>query len=62
MAVWSYPPTRKQVVATVLLFAAGASLFGYGAYLSLANVEPQRARAKARSEFVRERLRKVIGD
>ncbi|CAN0841102.1 hypothetical protein LINGRAHAP2_LOCUS3093 [Linum grandiflorum] len=44
----------------VLMFTAGASLFSYGAYLSLKNVEPQQARTRARNDFVKERIRKLI--
>ncbi|CAN1303041.1 hypothetical protein LINPERPRIM_LOCUS25699 [Linum perenne] len=46
----------------VLMFAAGASLFGYGAYMSMKNVEPQQERTRARNEFVKERIRKLIGE
>ncbi|KAB5552967.1 hypothetical protein DKX38_010278 [Salix brachista] len=49
--IWSYPPTRKQLAATIGLFLTGASLSVYGAYMSLANIAPQQARAKARVEI-----------
>ncbi|CAN1303042.1 hypothetical protein LINPERPRIM_LOCUS25699 [Linum perenne] len=62
MSIWSYPPTRRQAAAMVLMFAAGASLFGYGAYMSMKNVEPQQERTRARNEFVKERIRKLIGE
>ncbi|XP_062003574.1 uncharacterized protein LOC133721075 [Rosa rugosa] len=62
MVVWSYPPTRKQLVVTACCFVAGMGLFGVGAHLSLANVGPQQERVKARREFVKDRLRKLLDD
>ena len=58
--IWSYPPTRKQLAATIGLFLSGASLSVYGAYKSLANIAPQQARAKARSDYIKDRLRKML--
>ncbi|XP_015951422.1 uncharacterized protein LOC107476176 [Arachis duranensis] len=62
MVLWSYPPTRKQVVASAAVFVTGASLVGAGAYLSMANIGPQQARAKARSEEIKKLLRKFLDD
>ncbi|KAJ6698405.1 hypothetical protein OIU79_011837 [Salix purpurea] len=58
--IWSYPPTRKQLAATIGLFLTGASLSVYGAYMSLANIAPQQARAKARRDYIKDRLRKMV--
>ena len=60
--IWAYPPTRKQLAATVGLFPTGASLSVYGAYMSLANIAPQQARTKARSDYIKDRLRKMLDD
>jgi hypothetical protein len=60
--MWSYPPTVRQIAVTGGVFVVGASLFGAGAYLSYVNVAPQQARAKERSEAMRNYLRKRIGD
>ncbi|XP_004303518.1 PREDICTED: uncharacterized protein LOC101291938 [Fragaria vesca subsp. vesca] len=62
MVVWSYPPTRKQHVVMACCFVAGIGLFGVGAHLSLENVGPQQERVKARREFVKDRLRKLLDD
>ncbi|GAY33011.1 hypothetical protein WN944_004782 [Citrus x changshan-huyou] len=62
MVVWSYPPTRKQLAMSIAFFITGVSLFTAGAYLSLVNVAPQQARAKARKDFVKARLRKLLDD
>ncbi|KAK9921390.1 hypothetical protein M0R45_029901 [Rubus argutus] len=40
----------------------GIGLFAVGAHLSLANVGPQQERVKARREFVKDRLRKLLDD
>ncbi|KAK3226943.1 hypothetical protein Dsin_006805 [Dipteronia sinensis] len=52
MVVWSYPPTPKQLAMTIGFFISGASLFAAGAYLSLVNIAPQQARAKAHADIV----------
>ncbi|XP_076923082.1 uncharacterized protein LOC143585100 [Bidens hawaiensis] len=62
MVFWSYPPTRNQVAGSAIVFIAGATLFAAGAYLSFVNIEPQQARAKARSDYVKSRLRKLLQD
>lgn len=62
MVLWSYPPTPGQLKVTALCFVAGASLFGVGAYLSFANIAPQQARVKARKDFVKDRIRKLLDD
>ncbi|KMT06698.1 hypothetical protein BVRB_7g158610 [Beta vulgaris subsp. vulgaris] len=60
--LWAYPPTRRQMVATAVGMGIGVTMIVVGAYLSFANVAPQQARAKARSDFVRQRLRKFLDD
>ncbi|KAL3716022.1 hypothetical protein ACJRO7_007742 [Eucalyptus globulus] len=60
--MWGYPPTRRQLAATIGVFAAGATLIAVGIHLSFANIAPQKARAKARGEFVRSRLRTFLED
>ncbi|XP_024960917.1 uncharacterized protein LOC112501504 isoform X3 [Cynara cardunculus var. scolymus] len=62
MVFWSYPPTPKQLAGSAIVFVTGAALFTAGAYLSFANIAPQQARAKARSDYVRARLRKLLQD
>ncbi|CAN6719614.1 unnamed protein product [Malus baccata var. baccata] len=62
MVVWSYPPTRKQLAVTAFCFVTGVALFAVGAHLSLANVGPQQDRVKARRDFVKDRLRKLLDD
>ncbi|XP_015581683.1 uncharacterized protein LOC8283156 [Ricinus communis] len=62
MVLWSYPPTKNQLLVTVGLAIAGASLIAYGAHLSLVNVAPQQARAKARKDYIKDRLRKMLDD
>ncbi|XP_008243651.1 PREDICTED: uncharacterized protein LOC103341874 [Prunus mume] len=62
MAVWSYPPTPKQLAVTACCFVTGVALFAVGAHLSLANVGPQQDRVKARRNFVKDRLRKLLDD
>ena len=62
MVVWSYPPTARQLAVTAGVFVMGASLVGVGAYLSFANIAPQQARARARSEAIKKRLRKLLDD
>ncbi|KNA06203.1 hypothetical protein SOVF_183230 [Spinacia oleracea] len=46
---------------TMGFFLGGISLFVVGVHYSYKNVAPQQARTKARSEFVREYLRKKHG-
>ncbi|XP_071719807.1 uncharacterized protein [Rutidosis leptorrhynchoides] len=60
MVFWSYPPTRNQLTGSAIIFITGATLFAAGAYLSFANIGPQQARAKARSDYVKSRLRKLL--
>ncbi|OIW16934.1 hypothetical protein TanjilG_18622 [Lupinus angustifolius] len=62
MVVWSYPPTARQLAATATVFVIGASLISVGAYLSYANIAPQQAHAKARSEAIKKQLRKILDD
>ncbi|XP_031380865.1 uncharacterized protein LOC116195695 [Punica granatum] len=62
MVFFSYPPTRKQLAVTVGVFATGVSLIAVGIHLSFANIGPQQARTKARSDFVKARLRKFLDD
>ncbi|KMZ64840.1 hypothetical protein ZOSMA_34G01200 [Zostera marina] len=60
-SIWRYPPTPKQMVTTALCFLTSAAIFSYGAHLSYANVAPQQARIKARSDLLREHLRRKYG-
>ncbi|XP_062115499.1 uncharacterized protein LOC133829743 isoform X1 [Humulus lupulus] len=57
-----YSQTRRQVAVTAALFAAGVSFMGVGAHLAYSNVEAEQARLKARRDFVKDRLRKLIDD
>ncbi|XP_073272427.1 uncharacterized protein [Primulina huaijiensis] len=59
--VLCFPSTPKKLAATVAFFLAGGSLFAAGLHLSYVNVAPQQARIKARTDFVKERLRKKYG-
>ncbi|KAI6688084.1 hypothetical protein NL676_024912 [Syzygium grande] len=55
--------TWRQLAVTIdVLAAADASLIAAGIHLSYANVASQQARAKARSDFVKSRLRKLLDD
>ncbi|XP_057536126.1 uncharacterized protein LOC130814122 [Amaranthus tricolor] len=60
--LWAYPPTRRQLVATAVGVSIGVTMISVGAYLSFANIAPQQARAKARSDFLKQRLRKFLDD
>ncbi|THG05924.1 hypothetical protein TEA_007015 [Camellia sinensis var. sinensis] len=63
MVLWSsYPPTPNQLAATVACFVAGATLFAVGVHLSFTNVATQQARTKARNDFIKARLRKLLQD
>ncbi|PON43730.1 bric-a-brac protein [Parasponia andersonii] len=62
MVPWSYPQTPRQLGATAVLFVAGVSLMGVGAHLAYSNVEAQQARVKARTDFVKDRLRRLLDD
>ncbi|KMZ59657.1 hypothetical protein ZOSMA_66G00770 [Zostera marina] len=59
--VFNFPHTRSQLAATLALFTTGAALFSYGAHLSFVNIEPQQNRVKARSDFVKDYLRRKYG-
>lgn len=62
MVFWSYPPTRKQLIVTVCGLVTGATFFAVGAHLSFTNIAPQQQRTKARSDFVKARLKKLLED
>ncbi|EOY08381.1 PREDICTED: uncharacterized protein LOC18598326 [Theobroma cacao] len=62
MVLWSYPPTVKQLAVTIGFCLTGTSLMAVGAYLSLVNIAPQQERAQARSQYVKDRLRKMLDD
>ncbi|CAK9159871.1 unnamed protein product, partial [Ilex paraguariensis] len=62
MVLWAYPPTPKQLAVTVGFVIAGVTCFAVGAHLSFANIAPQQARTKARDDFVKDRLRKLLDD
>ncbi|KAI4364050.1 hypothetical protein MLD38_020193 [Melastoma candidum] len=57
MVLWPYPPTGNQLKLTVVACAAGAALMAAGIHLSYANIAPQQARTKARSDYVKSRVR-----
>ncbi|XP_068662367.1 uncharacterized protein [Aristolochia californica] len=61
MVFGCFPSTPKQAALTLCCFLTGVSLFVIGAHLSYANVAPQQARIKARSDLLREHLRKRYG-
>ncbi|KAG8479830.1 hypothetical protein CXB51_029522 [Gossypium anomalum] len=62
MVLWSYPPTAKQLAVTIGFCLTGASFIAAGACLSFVNIGPQQERAKARSQYVKDRLRKMLDD
>ncbi|GMN39490.1 hypothetical protein TIFTF001_008738 [Ficus carica] len=62
MVFWSYPPTPGQLATTAVCFAVGVSFFAVGVYISFSNIEPQQARVKARRDFIKDRLRKLLDD
>nr|GMD88384.1 uncharacterized protein At2g29880-like isoform X2 [Ipomoea batatas] len=62
MVMWSYPPTPKQLSLTLCGVAVGISFICAGAYLSYANIGPQQARAKARKDYLKARLRHLLKD
>ncbi|OMO82423.1 hypothetical protein CCACVL1_11954 [Corchorus capsularis] len=62
MVFWSYPPTAKQLALTIGFCLTGVSLIAAGAYLSFENIAPQQECAKARSQYVKDRLRKMLDD
>ncbi|KAB2006851.1 hypothetical protein ERO13_D11G337600v2 [Gossypium hirsutum] len=62
MVLWSYPPTAKQLTVTIGFCLTGASFIAAGAYLSFVNIGPQQERVKARSQYVKDRLRKMLDD
>lgn len=47
---------------TVGVFLGGAGLFGYGLHLWHINAAPQRARIKARNDFVMQELKRKYGE
>ena len=59
--VLCFPSTPKKLLMTVACFVFGATLFAVGVHFSYVNIAPQQARAKARNDFVKERLRKKYG-
>ncbi|KAL6005364.1 hypothetical protein ACLOJK_005930 [Asimina triloba] len=61
MVFMCYPSTPRKVVMNLACFVTGVSLFAIGAHLSYANIAPQQARIKARSDFVKEHFRKKFG-
>lgn len=60
--MWPFPPTPKQLTLTICGLLTGVTLIAVGAHLSFANVAPQQARAQARKDFVKARLRKLLED
>lgn len=59
--VTCYPSTPKKMLMTFGIFFGGASIFAAGLHLSYVNVAPQQARTKARSDYVRQRLKQKYG-
>ncbi|KAM6570277.1 hypothetical protein CsatB_018262 [Cannabis sativa] len=57
-----YPQTRRQLAVTAVLFVAGVSFMGVGAHLAYSNLDAEQARLKARRDFVKDRLRKLIDE
>lgn len=57
-----YPATGRQMAASGAFFVVGVSLVGIGTYLSFVNIAPQQARMKARSEALKNYIRKRLGD
>ncbi|MBA0654916.1 hypothetical protein Goklo_021817, partial [Gossypium klotzschianum] len=47
---------------TIGICLTGASFIAAGAYLSFVNIGPQQERVKARSQYVKDRLRKMLDD
>lgn len=62
MVFFTYPPTRKQLAVTAVVFATGISLIAYGIYHSSDNIAAQQAQVKERKDFVKARLRKILDD
>ncbi|KAM3266357.1 hypothetical protein CQW23_02717 [Capsicum baccatum] len=62
MVFWSFPPTPKQLKFTIAGVAAGITLITAGAYLSYSNIAPQQARAKARKDYIKARLKQLVQD
>jgi len=60
--LWAYPPTPRQLAVTAAGAALGLALMSAGAYLSFVNIGPQQARTKARSDYIKQRLRKMLDD
>ncbi|KAJ6989132.1 hypothetical protein NC653_021880 [Populus alba x Populus x berolinensis] len=55
-----FPSTPKKLAMTIGLFASGAALFALGLHQCYVNNAPQRARVKARNDFVRERGYRLV--
>ncbi|KAK4792477.1 hypothetical protein SAY86_022912 [Trapa natans] len=62
MVFFLYPPTRKQLAVTAVVFSAGLSLIAFGIYHSSDNIAAQQSRVEARKEFVKARIRKILDD
>ncbi|PIN14181.1 hypothetical protein CDL12_13187 [Handroanthus impetiginosus] len=61
MVTWPYP-TRKQLTLTICGLLTGVAFIAVGAHLSFSNIGPQQARAQARKDFLKARLRKFLED
>ncbi|KAK1261992.1 hypothetical protein QJS04_geneDACA019515 [Acorus gramineus] len=55
-------PFPRDLVWSACMFATGLTFFSVGAYLSYINIAPQQARAKARSDMLREYIRRKFGN
>ncbi|XP_011627160.1 uncharacterized protein LOC105421431 [Amborella trichopoda] len=56
-----FPTTPWEKARTAGLFLFGLSLFMVGAHLSSVKMGPEQARIKARSDLLREHLKKKYG-
>ncbi|KAL0337044.1 UNVERIFIED_CONTAM: hypothetical protein Scaly_1979500 [Sesamum calycinum] len=62
MVLWPYSPTPKQLTLHICGFLTAAIFIAVGTHLSFSNIAPQQARAQARKDFLKARLRKLLED
>ncbi|KAF6169273.1 hypothetical protein GIB67_013703 [Kingdonia uniflora] len=55
-----FSSSRYSFAITIGCFITGSSLFGIGAYLSFVNIAPQQARAKARTDYIKQLLQNKL--
>uniref|UniRef100_A0A7N0UWX8 Transmembrane protein n=1 Tax=Kalanchoe fedtschenkoi TaxID=63787 RepID=A0A7N0UWX8_KALFE len=53
---------RRQLIWSGVMFTIGVGLTSYGGYMSMVNIGPSQERFRARSEYVRKRLREMVND